>query len=133
LSLIWHLVLIFEISTMFLLIDTSQPEAWVALGKEEKIMAERRWGNDRHIGPKLLIAIEELLKKYQLTLTDLERIAVYPGPGHYGAIRVGVTTANLLALDRSIPLATLNSHEPLTALREARTNIPVFLVKPVYI
>lgn len=52
----------------------------------------------------VLPMIDELLKKHNLTLKDLEAIKVNPGPGSFTGIRVGYTIANTLAFLLKIPI-----------------------------
>ena len=40
----------------------------------------------------------ELIARAGRTLDDISRIVIVRGPGPYGALRIGVTTANILGL-----------------------------------
>ncbi len=52
----------------------------------------------------VLPIVEELLKKYQLTLQDLSEIKVNSGPGSFTGVRVGVAIANTLGWLLKIPV-----------------------------
>lgn len=57
----------------------------------------------RHID-NILYVIEEALEKANVTLEDLDAIAVTRGPGLVGALLVGVSAAKAIAFAKGIPL-----------------------------
>lgn len=52
----------------------------------------------------LLANIDRLLEKNNISKKEIGAIEVNPGPGPYTSLRVGVTTANILALSLNIPI-----------------------------
>lgn len=52
----------------------------------------------------VLPMIDELLKKYELTLHDLTGIDVFTGPGSFTGLRVGISIANTLGTLLHIPI-----------------------------
>jgi tRNA threonylcarbamoyladenosine biosynthesis protein TsaB len=56
----------------------------------------------------LLVNIDRFLKKHNLSKKDIGAIEVNPGPGLYTSLRVGVTTANILAFGLNIPVNNIS-------------------------
>lgn len=63
------------------------------------------------LSENLLPAIDALLKKNSLTLKDMHAILVFSGPGSYTSLRIGVTTANVLAWGLNIPIFSLTKQD----------------------
>lgn len=56
----------------------------------------------------LLIKIEEILHKNNLTKNNLSGIIVASGPGSFTGLRIGIGVANLLAFSLNIPIVSIN-------------------------
>ncbi len=52
----------------------------------------------------IVVIIQDLLKKADLKITDLQKIYCEKGPGSYTGLRVGFAVANTLSLALFIPL-----------------------------
>lgn len=115
-----------------LLIDTTRPQVWVAVGWGDELCGVRQWPGDRTLGSRLVEAIDLLMTDVSLTWSDIARVAVNPGPGHFSATRTGVTTANLLVAPPT-ELVAVHSHDVGTALREAHRATPVSTLVPIYL
>lgn len=57
----------------------------------------------------LLMKTEELFKKNHISKNEIGAIEVNAGPGPYTSLRVGMTTANLLAFGLNIPIRVISS------------------------
>ena len=68
-----------------------------------------------HTTETLLPAIELLLNNANLTLDDMELIAVSAGPGSFTGVRIGVATAKGLAFGRGLPCAGVSSLKALAS------------------
>src|SRR3990167_6493197 len=79
-------------------INTSTEQESIALLESKKRLGEKTWRGDRDEIKKLLPGIAELIARAGRTLDDISRIVIVRGPGPYGALRIGVTTANILGL-----------------------------------
>ena len=66
-----------------------------------------------HTTETLLPAIEIMLKNANLTIDDMELIAVSAGPGSFTGVRIGVATAKGLAFGKDIPCVEVSSVEAL--------------------
>lgn len=119
---------------MLLLIDTSKKEAWVALIKEDKIIVERKWSTDPHLGVQLLEVIDELLMDVggDSERQVLKRIAVHKGPGSHMALRAGVVTAQIMADQLKCELVEVDGTNQLEMIRQAQLADPVSVVRPKY-
>ncbi|MBE6641956.1 MAG: tRNA (adenosine(37)-N6)-threonylcarbamoyltransferase complex dimerization subunit type 1 TsaB [Ruminococcaceae bacterium] len=62
-----------------------------------------------HTTETLLPAIEIMLKNADLTIDDMELIAVSAGPGSFTGVRIGVATAKGLAFGKELPCAGVSS------------------------
>jgi N6-L-threonylcarbamoyladenine synthase len=105
-------------------IETSCDETAVAIiknGREiaanvvaSQIESHTRFGGvvpeiaSRHHVEQMTIVIEEALKEADLTLPELDAIAVTEGPGLVGALLIGVNAAKALAFAHDIPLVPVH-------------------------
>ena len=97
---------------MILYINTSDEEkVALALGKAEKLIAKREFKAKYRQSEKLMPAIDLLLTKTKIKLSDLEGVVVVNGPGPFTATRIGVTVANALAYGLNIKIAGLRADE----------------------
>lgn len=100
---------------MELYLDTSNATHIIIRNNDGNIVDE--YSDDMRFSQseKLLQAVDDLLKKNALNKDCLKSIVVFCGPGSYTGIRVGVTTANFLALGLNIPVfcsEEKGSHSP---------------------
>lgn len=89
---------------MVLFIDTSkQNKILIALIRQGDIFIKKEIKSPYIKGERLLLLIEQLLKKVNLSWPDLKGIIVITGPGGFTALRIGVTITNTLGLVLGIP------------------------------
>lgn len=85
-------------------IDTSNnKEVIVSLKLDEKEFIKKQTPDHRKAQVVLPMA-EALLAEHKLTIKDLTGIEVYPGPGSFTGLRVGITIANTLGYLLKIPV-----------------------------
>jgi len=89
---------------MILAIDTATRWAGLALHDGTAVLAEYGWRCLNNHTIELSSAIEEMFKRVNKSINDLEGIAVAIGPGSYTGLRVGLSLAKGLALANQIPL-----------------------------
>lgn len=82
---------------MELTIDTASPLASVALTEHGRLRAELTWHAGRDHSAGLLPMIERLLAAAGANRAAIDAIFVNRGPGSYGGLRVGISTALALA------------------------------------
>lgn len=92
-------------------------------GTELELSAPRGHARD------LLGAIDDLLQRAGLRVSDLGGIAVDVGPGSFTSLRMGLATVRGLAWARDLPVCGVTSLQALTAAaRTADANAPVAAV-----
>ncbi|NQT46775.1 MAG: tRNA (adenosine(37)-N6)-threonylcarbamoyltransferase complex dimerization subunit type 1 TsaB [Candidatus Omnitrophica bacterium] len=90
-------------------IETSNPILSAALLDGNEIIAERAEETGMKHSSHLVPMIDEILKKCDLSLNEIDGIAVSNGPGSFTGLRVGVTTAKALAIAVNKPLVAVSS------------------------
>lgn len=91
-----------------LIIDTSSNLLYVGLLKDKKSDFLTRVGKNDN-SAFVIDLIDQLLKKHDLTINNINRIIVGIGPGSYTGARVAVVVAKTLAYAKDIKLATISS------------------------
>ena len=100
---------------MLLAIDSSTAQLGVALIDGGQLAVETIWNSQVHHTVELAPAVEELLQRAGVAVTDLEAIGVAIGPGSFTALRVGLAMAKGLALARMIPILGVPTLDVLAA------------------
>lgn len=93
-----------------LFLDSSDKKAIVALLSGGKLIDSIIEENDNHLSEKFLPMIERIIAKNQLQIDNIDAIYVINGPGSFTGVRVGVTTAKVMAWGlkkRIIPISEL--------------------------
>lgn len=109
--------------------DTSNQPLSVAIVEDEQILTEQLISVKRNHSLQLMPAIDEAFKQANLTLGEMDRIAVAAGPGSYTGLRIAVTIAKSLAWSSKIELVGLSSLKVLAANSMQRENeliVPLF-------
>ena len=96
-----------------LAIDTSSSVCSTALLENENIIDENNLDNGRTHSENLMPLIKELLERNELTLKDINLIAVTVGPGSFTGIRIGIASIKPMAEVWNIPVASVTSLETL--------------------
>jgi tRNA threonylcarbamoyladenosine biosynthesis protein TsaB len=90
-------------------IETSTPQASVAIGSEQGVVASALVSRGATYNEFLLPAIRFCLEESGLGYRNLGGIAVSLGPGLFTGMRTGVATAKALAQTLSVPIVGLPS------------------------
>lgn len=101
---------------MILGIDTAGPVDSVALIEEEYILASFSLRQPSTSSRPLLRLIDVVCAQVGRTLADVAALAVNVGPGAFTGIRVGLATAQGLALAYDKPVVGCNAFEALVSL-----------------
>ncbi len=96
-----------------LAVDTSTPQAALALIDGEALVAEARLPTRAGEAERLLPAIDRLLADASLALGDLDGLGVAIGPGSFTGLRIGLATVKGLALGSGLPVAGIASLDAL--------------------
>jgi tRNA threonylcarbamoyladenosine biosynthesis protein TsaB len=90
-------------------IETSTPQASIAIGSEQGVVASALVSRGASYNEFLLPAIRFCLDEAGLDYPNLGGVAVSLGPGLFTGMRVGVATAKALAQALSVPIAGMAS------------------------
>jgi tRNA threonylcarbamoyladenosine biosynthesis protein TsaB len=90
-------------------IEASTPQASVAIGSEQGVVASALIGRGVTHNEFLLPAVGFCLEKSCLGFTDIAGVAVSLGPGLFTGMRVGVATAKALAQALAVPIVGMAS------------------------
>lgn len=99
-----------------LFIDTCTKYLILALYKNNEIIEYFQMEADNNLSVLLLPKIDELLKKSNLEITDVDKIYVSNGPGSFTGIRIGVTTAKTIAYGLNKEINTVSELEVLASV-----------------
>ena len=90
---------------LILNIETTTTNCSVCIAKEGVVIVQKSLNNKNYSHSESLhVFIEELISKSQITMQDLDAIAVSEGPGSYTGLRIGVSAAKGLCYALDIPL-----------------------------
>jgi tRNA threonylcarbamoyladenosine biosynthesis protein TsaB len=113
---------------LLLAIDTATPRLSVAIGDDGRVSGEVRLDSRRRHAEQLAPAIHYLCDQTQVALSQLAAVAVGVGPGLFTGLRVGVTTAKVMAQALRIPVVAVPSLDLVAyPLRHAGRPIAVVL------
>jgi tRNA threonylcarbamoyladenosine biosynthesis protein TsaB len=90
-------------------IDTSTAQVSVAIGDGVTVLGTVQLSGGRRHAEQLAPAIDSLRRELQIDLGHLAAIAVGTGPGLFTGLRVGVTTAKVMAQALRIPVVGVPS------------------------
>ena len=108
-----------------LALDCTAPQGSVALLENSTVLSEDSWLRGQSHAELVIPAIESILKKNRVTVTDLRLIAVCIGPGSFTGVRVGVNVARSFCYAHGIPVVPLTSLElwAEASLAQAQKNV----------
>src|SRR5664279_3194427 len=84
--------------------DTATPRVSVAIGRDGQVLGDLSLDGGRRHAEQLVPAIEYLCREVGVDLHQLAFVAVGLGPGLFTGLRVGVTTARMMAQVLRIPM-----------------------------
>jgi tRNA threonylcarbamoyladenosine biosynthesis protein TsaB len=92
-------------------LDTATPQAGVAIGGPDGVIASFRLVNRGRHAETVAPAIEHVCRMAGTTLDAITELAIDVGPGLFTGLRVGIATANAIAFARGIPIIPVSSLE----------------------
>ncbi|HYF50313.1 MAG TPA: tRNA (adenosine(37)-N6)-threonylcarbamoyltransferase complex dimerization subunit type 1 TsaB, partial [Planctomycetota bacterium] len=111
-----------------LAIETSGSSLGVALRTEQGVSFERNVTAGAIHGRALAPLIDECLRGQNLSVADLEAVAVSVGPGSWTGLRIGITAAKTLAWSAGVGLVAVPSFEALALQALAAVGSPTPVV-----
>ncbi len=103
-----------------LCIETSDDYCTLALSLNGSLHLEEISTTLRSHASEITLLIDKLVKKAEITYSQLKFIAVSKGPGSYTGLRIGTSTAKGLCYALDIPLISIDTFEIL--YQEAKEN-----------
>src|ERR1700750_3193606 len=94
---------------LLLCLDTATPQVGVAIGSDDQVIGRVQLARPQHHAAHRAPAIQYLLERLDLSLDQLSGIGVGIGPGLFTGLRVGVTTAKVMAQALRIPVVGVPS------------------------
>jgi tRNA threonylcarbamoyladenosine biosynthesis protein TsaB len=94
---------------LLLCIDTATPQVGVAIGSDDEVIGRVQLTRGQHHAEHLAPAIKYLCDELEVSLDQLAGIGVGIGPGLFTGLRVGVTTAKVMAQALRVPLIAVPS------------------------
>ncbi|GAA5098503.1 tRNA (adenosine(37)-N6)-threonylcarbamoyltransferase complex dimerization subunit type 1 TsaB [Bartonella acomydis] len=107
---------------LILAIDTASIYCAVALIHHKSVLARISERMNKGHAEKLIGHIAQIMTQANMTLNQVDRIAVNIGPGSFTGLRVGVSTARALALALEIPAVGVSALEALAAQTTTNKN-----------
>ena len=95
--------------THLLCIETATTVCSVCVTADDKILAHKEINNGFSHAENLHIFIQDVLKEANLTIKQINAVAVSKGPGSYTGLRIGVSTAKGLCYALQIPLISIDT------------------------
>ena len=99
--------------TLILALDTSGSEGSVALIKNGTVLLEEGLPERRNYGRDLVPVLRNLFSKANFSPDRMDLLAVDTGPGSFTGLRVGITTAKMIAWAADVPVAPVVSLDAL--------------------
>lgn len=104
--------IIFADMAIILNLETATTNCSVSVAKNGKLLAIKEHDTPGYShSEQLHVFIEDVLKKGNLALSDLDAIAVSKGPGSYTGLRIGVSAAKGLCFALDLPLISIATLE----------------------
>ena len=111
-----------------LAIDTSSKICSVAILEDEKVIDEINLDNGRTHSENLMPLVEEILKRNNFLVSDINLLACSVGPGSFTGIRIGVSSIKPIAEVLNLKIASVTSLETLARNVEGKEKIIVSLI-----
>ncbi len=96
---------------MILGIDSSAITAGCALYSDGKVVAEQFLNTKHTHSQTLLPMVENMLKSAEVSLADVEKIAVTAGPGSFTGLRIGIASVKGMAMGVDKPCVSVSTLE----------------------
>ena len=109
-----------------LFINWATDQTRIALFLDRKMVGEKIIESRSELSDKLLLEIDQLIKGNNF---QIDSIAIFPGPGSYTGLRIGITTANFLAWSLKVPIYEADIDGKIVSDRRDFV-LPIYLNQP---
>lgn len=100
---------------LILNIETATALCSVALARDGVTILQKESAEEKSHASNLTVFIDQILKEQNITVAELDAIAVGKGPGSYTGLRIGVSVAKGLCYGSGIPLIGISTLKILIA------------------
>ena len=97
-----------------LAIDTSTTHSSCAIMEDNNIVGDFSINQSMSHNEILLVMVDEVLKKLNINIEDIDLFVAVTGPGSFTGIRIGVTVVKALAMALNKPIVAVNTLEALS-------------------
>ena len=97
-----------------LAIDTSTTHSSCSVMEDNNIVGDFSINQSMSHNEILLVMIDEVLKKLNIDIEDIDLFVAVTGPGSFTGIRIGVTVVKALAMALNKPIVAVNTLEALS-------------------
>ena len=104
-------------------IDTSAVSAGAAIVKDGKVISETYINTGLTHSQTIMTLIDSALKLVDLTVSDIDAVAVSSGPGSFTGVRIGVSAVKGLCFAKNIPCMGVSTLEALANCAEVEDYI----------
>lgn len=102
-------------------INTTESPCKIALKTGKKTIFSKEWRPQQNEAHTIYTILKTILQKFPVIRTELKKIIVNRGPGSFTGTRIGVSTANILALITGAKLFSTDA-----------PNHPQKIIHPIY-
>ena len=95
--------------SLILCIETATSVCSVSLSKDGDVSALREINEQKAHASEITVFIEEVLKASNVSIKNLDAVAVSKGPGSYTGLRIGVSAAKGICYGLEIPLISVDT------------------------
>lgn len=113
---------------MILSLETSSRAVGVAVLRGNSVLAEKKGDKNFSQSSQLLFDIREILQKVNISLKQIDLLAVAVGPGSFTGLRIGIATAKALAKALKLPICGISTL--LAATADVQKNKEIYVVLP---
>lgn len=113
-------------SVIILGIETATKICSVAISKGNQLLALVEEGGEYSHAEKLNGFIQECLSKANLSLNQIDAIAVSKGPGSYTGLRIGVSTAKGLCYSLNKPLISVDTLQAMALKQQQKIKVDLY-------
>jgi tRNA threonylcarbamoyladenosine biosynthesis protein TsaB len=103
---------------LLLALDTSTRQASLALCTENELLGEYTWHVGNNHSVELLERIHRIVAECNITMQDIDAVAVATGPGSFNGLRVALSVAKALAFSLQKPLVGISTLEIIAAQQQ---------------
>jgi len=113
--------------TLILGIETATKNCSVALFKDGIVIAEKEHISDKYShAEQLTLFIQDVIESVNITLNNIEAVALSVGPGSYTGLRIGTSTAKGLCYALDIPLIAISTLKAMAFAMAENENSAVY-------